>query len=348
MAYNSFYTRQAQEDALVTQITNPNRVGSGFINLGPQKRFAESTANWQLGGGGAAPKPFTDIQNAPRPSSNGLPPPPVAQKSNALQASTPSGSPMLSPPPAQPNAQPIGKSMQPTSEAAPRQARAARFDNKAKNPPQPPPTNRMAHPGGKIASSNKDAALTAPPASKTKAGMPLKVDKQRARRSRAESADAPAAVPVEDAAAVAAQLAEDEALARQLQEQMLQQEMLLQAPPAPPELVAAPPEPVAAPPEPVAAPPETATLAEQGADAADRVAPAPLPASKTPAQKTLAPSEATTGDATSKRVRALRKKVRDIDLLEERQREGAVLQQDQLDKIAGKAAIVKELGALLV
>ena len=33
---------------------------------------------------------------------------------------------------------------------------------------------------------------------------------------------------------------------------------------------------------------------------------------------------------------------------EERQREGAVLEGNQLDKIAGKAAIVKELGALLV
>ena len=37
MAYNQFYTKQAEEDAMVTHIVNPNRVGSGFINLGPQR-----------------------------------------------------------------------------------------------------------------------------------------------------------------------------------------------------------------------------------------------------------------------------------------------------------------------
>ena len=39
MSYNGFYTRQEQEDAQATQITNPNRVGSGFINLGPQQLY---------------------------------------------------------------------------------------------------------------------------------------------------------------------------------------------------------------------------------------------------------------------------------------------------------------------
>lgn len=44
----SFYTRQEQDDILASQITNPNRVGSGFINLGPQQRFAQGpAANWQ-------------------------------------------------------------------------------------------------------------------------------------------------------------------------------------------------------------------------------------------------------------------------------------------------------------
>ena len=75
MTYNGFYTRQEQEDALATQITNPNRVGSGFINLGPQQRFAQNTAgNWQTstllggGGGGSAPQQVAQIWNAPQPA----------------------------------------------------------------------------------------------------------------------------------------------------------------------------------------------------------------------------------------------------------------------------------------
>ena len=48
MAFQGFYTRQEQEDALAAALTNPNRVGSGFINLGPQQRFAQGpAANWQ-------------------------------------------------------------------------------------------------------------------------------------------------------------------------------------------------------------------------------------------------------------------------------------------------------------
>jgi hypothetical protein len=221
----------------VTQITNPNRVGTGFIDLGPQKRFASSTANVCL----PPPKPLNDILNV-----------------------------------------------------------------EAKKPPPPPlPTNRMAPPGGKIVTSDKDA------------GLATRTDQQRALDRKV--ADAPVAVPVETVAAVAAQLADDEALARQLQHE--------------------PPEPVAA-------------LVEQVADAAKTVPPAAQPAKTVapapqPASQTAAPSEATTGDTTAKRVRALRKKLRDIELLEERQRAGVtVLQQDQLDKIGGKAAIVKELGAL--
>ena len=258
MTFNSFYTRQAQEDALVTQITNPNRVGSGFINLGPQKRFASSTANWQTSGS-MPPQPLTDILNAPRPSSDGLQPPPA--------------------------------------------------------------THQTAHPTSKVVTSDKVAALASQLTCMTKAAVPMTADQQRALHSRAERADVPAAVPAEAVAAVAAQLAEDEVLARQLQQQMLQH----------------------APPEPVAALAEQTFdhRAEQRADAANLVA----PASKTPAPPETTTGDAT-GDATSKRIRALRKKVRDIDLLEERQREGAILQHDQLDKIAGKAAIVKELGEL--
>ena len=347
MAFNSFYTRQAQGDALVTQITNPNRVGSGFINLGPQQRFASSTANWQTSAlkGGSAPPPLIDILNAPRPSSIGLQPPPVAQKANALQASTPPGAPTFSPPCAEPNAQPLGKNMQPTSKGALRQARAAR--NEAKKVPPPLPTNRMAHPGGKIITSDKVA----------------KVDKK---------VDKVAAL----AAQLAAQLAEDEALARQLQQQMLQH--------APPEPVAALAEQRAdaanrvAPASKAPAPAEATTgdttskrvralrkkvrdidLLEErqreGAilqqDQLDKIAGKAAIVKELGALACDAIEKehgALTGDTTSKRVRALRKKVRDIALLEERQREGAILEGNQLDKIAGKAAIVKELGALLV
>ena len=68
MAYNGFYTRQEQEDAQATQITNPNRVGSGFINLGPQQRFQQGpAANWQtqgLVGGGADLHPHGEQRRA--------------------------------------------------------------------------------------------------------------------------------------------------------------------------------------------------------------------------------------------------------------------------------------------
>ena len=89
--FGGYYTRQEQEDAAVTQISNPNRVGSGFINLGPMTRNApQQTANWQTGGT-AAPPPasMSDIWNAappakpppPRPTAGGglapqMPPPP--------------------------------------------------------------------------------------------------------------------------------------------------------------------------------------------------------------------------------------------------------------------------------
>ena len=105
MAHNSFYTRQAQEDALVTQITNPNRVGSGFIDLGPQKRFASAAPNWQTSGlKGSAPPPLTDVLNAPRPSSTGAQPPPAAQKPKAAKPAKGRQRPPRSPRPQGPKA----------------------------------------------------------------------------------------------------------------------------------------------------------------------------------------------------------------------------------------------------
>jgi len=293
--YNGFYTRQQQEDAFVTHISNPNRVGSGFINLGPQKRFASPTTSWQLGGG-PPPLPFTDIRNTPRPSSNG---------------------------------------------------------------PQPPPAQPVSN------TSNKDVAIAALPTHKTKAGMLLTE----------QQPDTPAAVPVEVVAAVSAQLAEDEALAQMLQH-------------APPEPVAAlaeqradaanhvppAPQPASRTPAPSEATTDDTTakrvralrkkvrdieaIEEKQREGAilqqaqlDKIAGKAAIVKELGAiacDTTEKQQGALTDDTTAKRVRALRKKVRDIEALEEKQREGVILQQNQLDKIAGKAAIVKELGALLV
>ena len=55
-----FYTRQEQEDAYAARLEpNPNRVGSGFVNYGPQvPNRAAAGGNWQqsgLGQGTATP-----------------------------------------------------------------------------------------------------------------------------------------------------------------------------------------------------------------------------------------------------------------------------------------------------
>jgi hypothetical protein len=51
------YTQQERDDQYASRIEpNPNRVGSGYVNYGPQVRNQQSAANWQTGGaGGAAP-----------------------------------------------------------------------------------------------------------------------------------------------------------------------------------------------------------------------------------------------------------------------------------------------------
>ena len=68
-----------------------------------------------------------------------------------------------------------------------------------------------------------------------------------------------------------------------------------------------------------------------------------------PSPQPLAATQAKLGEdaeTTAKRVRALRKKLRDIEVLIERQTEGAVLQANQLEKITMKAAVEAELAAL--
>ena len=52
------YTQQEREDQYASRLEpNPNRVGSGYVNYGPQVRNQSAAAtNWQTGGaGGAAP-----------------------------------------------------------------------------------------------------------------------------------------------------------------------------------------------------------------------------------------------------------------------------------------------------
>ena len=45
-------------------------------------------------------------------------------------------------------------------------------------------------------------------------------------------------------------------------------------------------------------------------------------------------------------MRALRKKIREIDTLLDRQREGAILQANQLEKLTTRAAVEAELASL--
>lgn len=96
-SFGGYYTRQEQEDAMTARIDNPNRVGSGFINLGPmQRQPPASSTNWQtgslLGGGGGgvgapAPPGVSDIwNNTPQ-----LPPPPRAPQQPAPPLGAPPG-----------------------------------------------------------------------------------------------------------------------------------------------------------------------------------------------------------------------------------------------------------------
>lgn len=78
----------------MTQISNPNRTATGFINLGPQIRNAPtSAANWQtqgmIGGGrgsGAAPQAVSEIWNAPK-----APPRPPGGLAGAQMPTPPAG-----------------------------------------------------------------------------------------------------------------------------------------------------------------------------------------------------------------------------------------------------------------
>jgi hypothetical protein len=113
MSYGGFHTRQEQEDVLAAQITNPNRVGSGFINLGPMQRIPQVTAaaNWQtaelvgVNGGATAPPSLSDIWNKqaappPPPGMGSRLPPGATQHAAPQQYARPGGAfaaPMTAP-----------------------------------------------------------------------------------------------------------------------------------------------------------------------------------------------------------------------------------------------------------
>ena len=92
--YGGFYSKQEQEDVLTTQITNPNRVGSGFINLGPQQRFAPAqSTNWQASGGPPPPPTgLADIWNAPAGPPKAPPPPQARPPAQAFGSQASHGS----------------------------------------------------------------------------------------------------------------------------------------------------------------------------------------------------------------------------------------------------------------
>jgi hypothetical protein len=183
-------------------------------------------------------------------------------------------------------------SMLGAGESQRRKERAQRFKEEAKKGAPALPKKTFAHPGGKIVTSDKDAALAKLFARKQAAGEALTEAQQRA-------LDQMNAQPAHIDSWVVEEPDGDSW---------------------------------------VVVDNGKAALVEQTAQTANRAtaASASAPEAVKPADK-----------SSDKRVRALRKKLRDIETLEERQREGAVLQQNQLGKLEGKSAIEEELRAAL-
>jgi len=76
------YTQQERDDNYTSRIEhNPNRVGSGYVNYGPQVRHQAPAPNWQTGGpGGAAPAQVSQIWN-----SSPAPPPGMGMQQQQMQ-----------------------------------------------------------------------------------------------------------------------------------------------------------------------------------------------------------------------------------------------------------------------
>lgn len=75
-----------------------------------------------------------------------------------------------------------------------KQERRERFNREKKNPPPPPPVKRLAHPGGKIVTSDKDACLLKLIARKQAAGEELNEAQKRALQNLTNGAVAEASV----------------------------------------------------------------------------------------------------------------------------------------------------------
>ena len=168
----------------------------------------------------------------------------------------------------------------PSEDAAKKKARAERFKQEAKAGPPPLPVRKMAHPGGKIVTSDKEKVLQKLIDRKVAAGEALTADQQRALAERSNT----------------------------------NQEM-----------------------------PARMKKAMEATDISDAAPPPPKSQPQVQNNIPIAPSPQ---QADSKRIKALRKKLHEISLLEARKSEGAVLQENQLTKIANKEAIETELKAL--
>ena len=179
-----------------------------------------------------------------------------------------------------------------------RQARAARFKREAAKPPPPLPKNRMAHPGGKIVTSDKDKALAALMARKAAAGTTLT---EAQRRAFAELNP-----KYMNRASTGGFIQRD-----------IEDDWVL-----------------------VVDPGAEQTATKSGAKAMELSAAISPPLEAAPV---LAPGPS---DDLWKKKRALRKKLHDIEVLEKRVEDGAVLQTNQKEKILQKAALQSELHAL--
>lgn len=126
----NFYTQQERDDAYAMKLeANPNRVGSGFVNYGPQVRNQQPAANWQtqgcVGTGASTPAQVSQIwgstptpphQQGPGVQPFAAPPPPhaPAQQLQQLQVQQQAfGAPPQQPQlPPQPGVQPFAATTQ--------------------------------------------------------------------------------------------------------------------------------------------------------------------------------------------------------------------------------------------
>jgi uncharacterized protein with WD repeat len=164
---------------------------------------------------------------------------------------------------------------------AAKRARAERFKREFKAGPPPVPTKRLAHPGGKIVTTDKEQALKNLLARKQAAGLDLTQDQRRAL----------AQLDASGAAYLGSSKISDYGDAQRA--------------------------------------------------AIKTTVPPTAPVVAASSNKQLDPEG-------QKRIKTLRKKIKDIEILEERLAEGAVLQVNQKEKIASKAELLEALRQLMI